>query len=223
MAISERATHRKNPMNQLTRGHTKYLAALIGLGVLAASATAQPAVTNPSDPAAYEYRLLATQRTSTMEKEMNETAAQGFRLAEVMGGNTAAGGEEIVVVMQRELPAGDAAEAQPRMRYKLLAASKTSTMEKELREAGDEGFEYRGQTVYDSAFGGREVAVILELDANAPSRRIEYRLLATNKTSTMEKELNQVGGGGFRIVGMTVAKTAFGGEEIVSILQRELE
>ncbi len=40
----------------------------------------------------YEYVLLATGKTSTMQKEMAEAADAGFRFAAVMGGETAFGG-----------------------------------------------------------------------------------------------------------------------------------
>lgn len=171
------------------------------------------------DPTRYDYEILATNKTSTMEKEMNEAAAKGYRFSQVMGGQTAAGGQEAVVAMVKDLD-GDVVTSR---RYKLLATQKTSTMQKELAEAGKEGFVYRGQTVYESAYGGQEVVVILEVDTAAPVQRIEYKLLATNKTSTMEKELVQAGAQGFRLVGLTVGKTAFGGEEVVSILLRETE
>jgi hypothetical protein len=103
-----------------------------------------------------EYRLLATNKTSTMEKEMNQAAAEGFRFEGAMGGETAGGGNEIVVIMSRE-PAANG----PRYDYRLLATNKTSTMQKELSEAGAAGFIYSGQTIYNSAFGGREVVSIL--------------------------------------------------------------
>ena len=41
-----------------------------------------------------EYRLLATGRTSTMERELNEAARDGFVLERAMGGETAHGGRE---------------------------------------------------------------------------------------------------------------------------------
>ena len=34
---------------------------------------------------AYEYRLLATNKTSTMEKELNQAGGEGFRYGHVMG------------------------------------------------------------------------------------------------------------------------------------------
>jgi hypothetical protein len=109
-----------------------------------------------------------------------------------------------------------------RFAYKLLATNKTSTMQKEMQEAGDAGYEYKGQTVFKSAFGGKEVVVILELDRSIKDRpSFEYRLLATKKTSTMQKELLEAGNAGFEFVGVTVADTAMGGAEVVSILRRK--
>ncbi len=167
----------------------------------------------------YDYRVLATTKTSTMEKEMNEAADAGYAFQAVMGGESAFGGKEVVLVMGKAL--GDRAGGNKR--YKLLATKKTSTMEKELQQMGEEGFAYRGQTVFESTFGGREVSVILERDAATGAKRIQYRLLATSKTSTMQKELREAGEAGFNLLGMTVAKTSFGGSELVCILSKELE
>ena len=163
-----------------------------------------------------EFKLLATNKTSTMQKELNEAAGAGFRFAGVMGGETAFGGSEVVVVMARD----QATKDDKRLEYRLLATSKTSTMQRELQEAADAGFEYKGQTVFPSTFGGKEVVVILERDPEARTGRFEYKLLATSKTSTMQKELNEVGAAGFEFVGVTVGKTAYGGNEVVSILRR---
>src|SRR5205085_9047128 len=66
-----------------------------------------------------EYKLLATNKTSAMEKEMNQAAADGFHFEGTMGGETAAGGNEIVVIMSRRPTAG--AE---RFQYRLLATNK---------------------------------------------------------------------------------------------------
>ena len=164
-----------------------------------------------------ELKVLATNKTSTMEKELNEAAEAGFRFAAVMGGDTAFGGSEVVVVMVKTL--GEAA----RSHYKLLATGKTSTMQKELQDAGDAGFEYRGQTVFKSAFGGKEVVVILERDKSVPQpTRYQYRLVATKKTATMQKELGEAVAAGYEFVGMTVADTLVGGGEVVGILRKKV-
>ena len=174
-------------------------------------------VVNAQDSARrVEYRLLATNKTSTMQKEMNQAADAGFRFSGVMGGETSFGGSEAVVIMHRD-PANEGRE---RFQYKLLATNKTSTMQKELQEAGDAGFEYKGQTVFSSTFGGKEVVVILEKDRESAATQWEYKLLATSRTSTMQKELSEAGSQGFAFVGVTVAETALGGKEVVSILRR---
>jgi hypothetical protein len=103
-----------------------------------------------------EYRLLATNKTSTMEKEMNQAAAEGFRFGGAMGGETAGGGREMVIIMSRK-PDADG----PRYDYRLLATNKTSTMQKELSEAGRAGFVFCGMTVAETSFGGREVVSIM--------------------------------------------------------------
>ncbi len=166
-----------------------------------------------------EYRLLATNKTSTMQKEMNQAADAGFHFEGVMGGSTAFGGQEVVTIMSRN--SEEAVKA--RYEYKLLATNKTSTMQKEIQAAGDAGFEYKGQTIFSTTFGGKEVVVILERDKDAPVIAWQYKLLATNKTSTMQKEITQAGDDGFKFVGVTVSDTAFGGNEVVCILRKPVE
>jgi hypothetical protein len=174
---------------------------------------------HPDAPAAngtVDYRVLATQKTSTMQKEMNDAAEAGYRFGGVMGGETSFGGAEVVVVMSRGNERG-------RYHYRLLATNKTSTMQRELQEAGDAGYEYRGQTVFKSTFGGKEVVVILERNGDADRNdRYEYRLLATKKTGTLQKELGGAGEDGFEFVGLTVAETLVGGNEVVAILRRRV-
>jgi hypothetical protein len=163
-----------------------------------------------------EYKLLATTRTSTMEKELNQAAGVGFRFEAAMGGETGFGGKETVAIMSR--PIGK--DAAPAYEYRLLATNRTSTMQKELQLAGDIGFVYKAQTVFRTAFGGNEVVIILERDRNTPLRRYEYKLLATLKTSTMDKELQEAGSAGYDFAGMSVGETAVGGHEVVCILKR---
>jgi hypothetical protein len=165
-----------------------------------------------------DVRVLAANKTSTMEKEMNEAAEAGYKFAGVMGGDTAFGGSEVVVLMTRN-PTGASGYG-----YKLLATSRTSTMQKEMQEAGDAGYEFKGQTIFNSTFGGKEVVVVLERDKSvAQPTKYEYRLLATKKTSTLQKEVSEATAAGYAFVGMTVADTAIGGDEIVSILRKRIQ
>ena len=164
---------------------TKTLMVLVGfLGCLQSAAAGSNQVQN-------EYKALATNKTSTVEKELNKSADQGFRFAAVMGGETTFGGSEVVVIMQKEKGREVA-----RFQYKLLATSRTATMQKEIQEVSDQGFRYKGQTVFETAFGGKKTVVIMARDGGAGSDQVkyEYKLLATNKTSTMQGELSLKGG-----------------------------
>ena len=165
----------------------------------------------------HEYKLLATSKTSTMEKELNQAAAAGFRFEGVMGGETSFGGKEVVSILGRPAGGGDA-----EFEYKLLATSKTSTMQKEMAEAAAAGYQYRGQTVAETLFGGKEILVIMEREHGSSTPRFEYKLLATNKTSTMQKELSEVAEAAYVFKGVTVGQTAFGGREVVVITERSL-
>ena len=162
----------------------------------------------------FDYVLLSTTRTSTLEREMNEAAEDGYRFKEVMGGNTAFGGSEVVALMMRgSTPIG-------RFAYRLLATNQTSTMQEEIQEAGSEGYRYRGQTVFESLFGGEEVVVIMERDDDVPPAQYDFLLLATSQTSTLQTELAAAGQRGFELEGLTVGSTAFGGDEVVAITSR---
>ena len=167
------------------------------------------------DAGQIDYRLLATNRTSTMESEMNRAAEDGYRFSQVMGGETAFGGQETVVAMARE--SSDFAD---RTEYRLLATSRTSTMHDELEAAGRGGYRYVGQTVFETSFGGEEVVVMLERERDRESVNYEYRLLATLRTSTLEREMREAGEDGFVLQGLTVGETRFGGREVVAILSR---
>lgn len=103
-----------------------------------------------------KFLLLATNRTGTMEEELNEAGARGYRFAGAQGGETAFGGREAVVIMTLD-PEGR------RFRYILLATNRTGTMQDEMNEAPPE-YDFAGMTVFSSTFGGREAAVILEAE-----------------------------------------------------------
>src|SRR5436305_11073741 len=77
-----------------------------------------------------KYKLLATTRTSTMQKEIDEMAAQGYRI--LVGAPTS--GSEMTLFLSLEGTAADP------YKYKLLATTRTGTMQKELNEAADAGY-----------------------------------------------------------------------------------
>lgn len=102
------------------------------------------------------YRVLATSKTSTMQKEMQEAGDAGFHLVAVMGGETAVGGKEAVVLMEKM------SEDTTKYSYRLLATTKTSTLHSTSREMIRAGVSLRGVI--------RLPASPLERRTKAPSR-----------------------------------------------------
>ena len=140
-----------------------------------------------------QYKLLATTRTSTMQKEIDETAAQGYRI--LVGAPTS--GSEMALFLAR-----DGTVADP-YKYKLLATSRTGTMQKELNEIADAGYRLIPSTMISKQqfMGGIEVVMILEKPPKI-MHYYEYKLLATSRTSTLQKEVTEAKDAGFLIVGM---------------------
>src|SRR3954468_18948637 len=135
---------------------TKYIAAVVVLLTSCAVAQSTP-----------QYKLLATSRNSTLEKEINEAAREGYRFAGTMGGDTHEG--EIITIM-RKLPDGDDRD---RFQYKLLATERTGTMQREMQEVADAGYEYAGQMARG------KVMLIMERNKTEATRSPpQYRLLA---------------------------------------------
>jgi len=120
-------------------------AAAAGYHILAGSRTSRVEVAFilekvAAPPDVYEYDLLATTRTSTMEKELNERAARGFRLLPrtMTEKEQTFGPAEILMVMEK--PPGP-----PRLfHYRLLATTLTGTMQKEMAQASADGYEVVG-------------------------------------------------------------------------------
>ena len=113
-------------------------------------------------------------------------------------------------------------EKLPRVEYRVLATSKTSTMEEELNEAAEAGFRFLSVMGGETAVGGKEVVTVMgRSDGTRP--RYQYKLVATNKTSTMQRELQEAADQGFEYLGQTVFESMFGGKEVVCILQRDTD
>ena len=152
-----------------------------------------------------QYKLLATTRTSTMQKEINETAAQGYRI--IVGAPTS--GSEMALFLAKE-----GTVAQP-YQYKLLATTRTGTMQKELNEAAEGGYRLIPSTMIAKAgFLSAEIVMVLEKSPNS-TQRYEYKLLATSRTSTLQKEVTEAKNEGYLIVGMVSR-----GEHMV-VMERE--
>ena len=71
----------------------------------------------------------------------------------------------------------------------------------------------------ETAFGGPEAVVIMVLDPEGP--RFRYILLATNRTGTMQREMNETPLE-YNFAGMTVFSSTFGGREAAVIFEAEI-
>ncbi|HEY0101592.1 MAG TPA: hypothetical protein VGB76_21880 [Pyrinomonadaceae bacterium] len=139
------------------------------------------------------YLLLSTVKTSTMQKELDEASAQGFR---IISAASSCGQSEMVLFLERVTQPPDT------YKYRLLATTRTSTMEKELNQAAQEGFRLLPRTITaKEGFLSNEIVSVLEQTPKS-SKRYQYRLLATNRTSTLQKEVAQSEADGFVLVGL---------------------
>ena len=83
----------------------------------------------------------------------------------------------------------------------------------------DHSYGFRpGRSALHAAWCRRHRHLPVAVQHAALTRRIQ--VLATKKTSTMQEELREAGSAGFEFVGVTVASTRFGGDEVVAILKR---
>ena len=134
-----------------------------------------------------------------MERELNEAASAGFHLRIVQVDMSSADGnvQEMVALVVREARPG-------RFSYRLLTLSDLSAMEEEhaqaLTRSAAEGFRYRGLVPSP----GGEAVVFLEHDADAETVPVEYLVLATNRTSTLERELDEAGDHGYEVIALTM-------------------
>ena len=130
-----------NPLHMLQATN----ATILTLLVLASSAMAQ----QPE-----KYRLLATNRTGTMQDELNQAGARCYSFAGTQAADTAFRDPAAVVIMTLD-------PDDRRFRYILLATNPTGTMQREMNEAPPE-YNFAGMTVFSSTFGARQAAAIIE-------------------------------------------------------------
>jgi len=158
----------------------------VGIGLVSLSFGAELDLTQ-------RFLLLATQKTSTMQKELDEASAAGYR---IMTGSHTSQTEMAIILEKVGTPANN-------YEYVLLATSKTSTMQKELDEAASQGFRLIPSTMTSKSrrFQSPEIVVVLE-KVPGTSQTYDYLLLATTKTSTLQKEMSQAIDEGYEVVGM---------------------
>jgi hypothetical protein len=142
------------------------------------------------------YVLMATTKTSTLEKEMAEAVARGHRL------QSGAAADELLFLTERQ----DANTPKPD--YILLSTTKTDTLEREMNQAVARGYRLHPLSlagILRSMTGLFETVAVME---KRESPAVEYRVIGTSRAGTFEKELIAAGEQGWELVA-TVRSGAF--------------
>jgi len=127
-----------------------------------------------------EYRIVSTARTSTMQANLAEAAAERFRMI-------GAGSGFMTAVMARD----PGATAEP-VEYQLIAMIRVATAVKELNEGGAKGFRMAAMSE-----NGGEVVFILQR-APRTEQRFEYTILELEE-ATADRALRDAETEGYRI------------------------
>jgi hypothetical protein len=165
-----------------------------GLSVVALSDTA---VVLKRHPAGRTYKVLGTTRDTTLVKELNEAGAEGFSVARF--GVTTNGNDEWIVILEKQNDAKfsyQAIKGDDQAQSAIVAAQRTGA-----RIAGVLG-KAPGQFSMRVGSNPPPLIILEQRQGDAtPSGPFEYRVVSTNKTSTMEKEIKEAAAAGFRVIG----------------------
>jgi hypothetical protein len=145
-----------------------------------------------------KYLLLATERTRTMQQEINDAAAKGFRVVAASPGD----GSEVVILLE---------QTTVKYEYRLLAATRTGTLQREISDAAEAGYRIVDRGV---AHKGDELLVLMEKGPDDGAAKAQYQVLATERTGTLQKEISQASSDGYTLVAL--AKRG----EHIAILER---
>lgn len=148
-----------------------------------------------------EYRYLATTKISTMEKEMNKLAEEGYQFH--LGSNGSK------TIMSRLVT-----NKSRMFEYKIFWSLGTTTMKKKLLETAQQGYIYLPTP---GAMDGMNVVMERPLSAESGNRQYEYKFLATSKEKTMQKELNEALDAGYQFLDLATQY------EKLIVLGRKLE
>jgi hypothetical protein len=143
----------------------------------------------PSSSRRRDYRIVATIKVSTLEKELKEAAAEGFRAIDA---------GQMRVVMERE----EGAPAPP-LEYRVVSSASAGKLEHQLQAAGAEGFQIA--VVPES----KDEGVLVLQRTPGTSERFDYRLASLEK-GTANELLLQAEAAGYRMVAFLSRFAIFG-------------
>ncbi len=142
------------------------------------------------------YLILSTKKIQTMENELDEAAARGFRV--LYGAPTQQ--FDMAIFLER------AAAPKP-YSYKILATSRNKTMEKEINDLAAQGYRILPRTaIFKQGLLIAEFVMIMERDPNDP-KTYEYKLVVARVENKLQKDMEAVMKDGFQPLTMiTIGK-----------------
>ena len=176
----------------------------------------------PGGQERYQYLVLDTMRNSTLQKEMAQAVREGYSIVALL--STV---RHVAILEKRaSSPSGppaapaDLLEVASGQRYLWLATNSTAwlvsnatgALKKELKEAAASGY----QNVV-GALGSRMPTVLVLERVAEPGPDHEYLLLDVQKASTLQKEMNQAGAKGFRLLPGTMTQLGY---EMVAVMEK---
>lgn len=142
------------------------------------------------------YLILSTKKIQTMEKELDQASAKGFR---VLYGAPTQQFDMAIFLTRSESPKPFA--------YKILATSRNKTMEKEINEFAAQGYRILPRTaVFKQGLLTAEFVMLMERDSNV-AKAYEYKLVVARVENKLQKDMEAVMKDGFQPVTMiTIGK-----------------
>jgi hypothetical protein len=102
--------------------------------------------------------------------------------------------------------------------YLVLSTKRIQTMEKELEEVARKGF----RVMYGAPTQSFDMAILLQRASEAKDEPYGYKILATSRNKTMQKELNEFASEGYRLLPRTiVSKQGLFTSELLMIMERD--
>ena len=102
--------------------------------------------------------------------------------------------------------------------FVVLSTKRIGTMEKELTETANKGY----RVLYGAPTNQVDMALLLERNNPVDRPAFQYKILATSRISTMQKELNEAGALGYRLVPRTIIfKTGFMTAELAMVMEKD--
>ena len=161
-----------------------------------------------------DYVLLDTERTSTLQQELQAAADNGYRLVPGQGS-----WGRPMAILEKVL------EPEP-IEYLLLATAQTGTLQDEIDEAAAQGYRLANFLGKDT-----EAVVVMRRAPGQADPTHEYVVLGTKRAETMGKELRAKAANGFHLVGQSYFSNPLSSlvgildidiPEMVAILERTL-